>query len=228
MNAKHLWGEQPLVERSAISYMKIVWRWKASSKFSCDRLWLMSFPSHFLCRQLELEVPVEESSVPQSLVQPSWVVSVGASPGQISREGARSVSPSISTHRAGCSSVPLGTDKQGHGRFACGAGFVSALGWWRQPYLPCAAYTGAVAQRPVWHVLQVSAGRDLRPWDLALLLRSGEASEVVSMWDPWCTQLLALLTFAATPGQENGAAPGLGIILLMVVTMLCCCILASA
>lgn len=170
---------------------------------------------------------MEESSVPQSLVQPSWVAGVGASPGQISRERVRSEHQSlISTHRAGHSSVPLGTDIQGHGCSACGGGFVSALGWCRQPYLPCAAHTGAVAQRPVWLVFQVSAGRDLCPWVLALLLSSGEASEVVSMWDPWHTQLLALLAFAVTPGQENGAAPGLGIILLMVVTMFCVCILA--
>lgn len=85
-----------------------------------------------------------------------------------------------------------------------------------------------MAQRPLWHVLQVSAGQDLHPRDHALLLRSGEASEVVGMWDPWCTPLLVLLAFAVTPGQENGAASGMGIILLMVVTMLCCCILASA
>lgn len=82
--------------------------------------------------------------------------------------------------------------------------------------------------RPVWRVLQLSAGEDLCPWNLALLLRSGETSEVVGLWHPWHTLLLALLAFAVTPGQENGAAPGLGTILLMVVTMLCCCILASA
>jgi len=73
------------------------------------------------------------------------------------------------------------------------------------------------------------AGQDLHPQDLALLLRSGEASEVVGMWVLWCTPfLLALLASAVTPGQENGAAPGLGSTLLMVVAMLCCCILASA
>lgn len=110
----------------------------------------------------------------------------------------------------------------------CRSGSVSALGWWRQPYLPCAAYTGAVAKRPVWHVLQVSAVQDLHPQDLALLLRSGEVSEVVGLWDPWSTLLLVLLAFAVTPGQENGAAPGLGTTLLRAVTMLCCCILASA
>lgn len=140
----------------------------------------------------------------------------------------RSISSSISTHRAGYSSGLLGTDTPQHGHSAWGAGFMSALGWWRQPCLPCAAHIGAVAQNLVWCVLQVSPGQDLHPWDLALLLSSEEASEVVGMWNPWQTQLLALFDFALTPGQENGAGPGLGIILLMAVTKLCCCILASA
>lgn len=94
---------------------------------------------------------VGESSVPQSLVQPGVTrTKLGGegrgSPGQISREGARSISPSISTHRVGHSSVTLGTDTQRHGRPVCGTGSVSALGWWRQPYMPCAAHTGAVAK----------------------------------------------------------------------------------
>lgn len=186
----------------------------------------MSFPSHFLCQG------TGEGSTGGGILCPTepGATKLGGGGRSLSRADIQGKSEEhqslISTHRAGHSSVPLGTDIQGHGRSACGGGFVSALGWCRQPYLPCAAHTGAVAQRPVWLVFQVSAGRDLCPWVLALLLSSGEASEVVSMWDPWHTQLLALLAFAVTPGQENGAAPGLGIILLMVVTIFCVCILA--
>lgn len=157
-----------------------------------------------------------ESCVLQSLVQSSWAMEVGASPGQLFRERARNVLSC--QHREGCLSVPLGTDTLGHSHSDCGAGFVSALGWWRQPHLPCPAHTGAVAQHLVWPVLQVSAGQDLCPRDPTL---SPRASGIVGMWDLWCTQLLALLTFAPTPGQEHWVAPGLGIILLIVVTMLC-------
>lgn len=194
--------------------MKIVWRWKASSKFSCNRICLMSFPSHFLSQGIG-----STCGGILCLAEPA-AVKLSSGSRSLSRAGIQGKSKecqSLCRQREGCPSVPLGTDVLGHSHSACGAGFVSALGWWRQPHLPCPAHTGAVAQRLVWPVLQVSAGQILCPWDLALSLR---ASGAVCMWD-LCTQLLGLLIFAPTPGQENGAAPGLGIILLMVVTMLC-------
>lgn len=47
--------------------MKIAWRWKASSQFSCKRLCRQASPAISSVRESEMAVPVQESSVPQSV-----------------------------------------------------------------------------------------------------------------------------------------------------------------
>lgn len=107
-----------------------------------QQVWLTSFPSHFLCQG------TGEGSTGGGILCPTepGATKLGGRGRSLSRADIQGKSEEyqslISTHRAGHSSVPLGTDIQGHGRSACGGGFVSALGWWRQPYLPCAAHTG--------------------------------------------------------------------------------------
>lgn len=88
------------------------------------------------------------------------------------------------------------------------------------PALTYPAHTGAVAQCLVWPFLQVSAGK-------TCALGIWHSYQGFLEW--WvCGICDVLLTFAPTPEQENGAAPGLGMILPMVVTMFCQYIGASA
>lgn len=140
-------------------------------------------------------------------------------------QGKRKECWSFPQQKEGCLSVPLGTDMLGHSHSACGAGFVQALGWWRQPQLPCPALLTQGLWPSLWfglsHKSQLGKTCALGIWH--------SCQGPLEWWVCGiCTQLLALLAFAATPGQENGAAPGLGIILLMAVTMFCQYIGASA
>lgn len=196
--------------------MKIVWRWKASSKFSCIRL--TRFPCHFLCWGIGGGSP---SGAILCSTEPG-ATKLGGEGSSISRadiQGRSKECQSLCQHAQGRTFFSTSWHRQAGAWPSCVQGWLRVSpSWWRQPYLPCAAHAGTMAQRPVWHVLQVSAGQDPCPWDLALLLSSGEASEVVGMWDPWRMPLLVLLAFAITSGQENRAALGLGIIPLMVVT----------
>lgn len=105
----------------------------------------MSFPSHVLSQGIG-------NTCGRILAEPG-AIKLSSGSRSLSRAGIQGKSKecwSFHQHRERCPSVPVGTQMLGRSHSACGAGFVPALGWWRQPHLPCPAHTGAVVQRLVW------------------------------------------------------------------------------
>lgn len=152
--------------------MKIVWRQKASSKFSCNRVCLMSFSSYFLSQGI--------GSTCGGILCLEELGAIKLSNGgrSLSRAGIQGKSKecqSLCQYREGCPSVPHG------GTAILPVGLALCQPWVGGGSPTCPAlFTQGLAQSLVWPVFQVSAGQILCPWDMALLPR---ASGVMSMWD---------------------------------------------